>query len=307
MNSRLDLASIREIRANIRHIKPDIVHIHGTRAGSVGRLATIGLGYPVIYTEHLWTKNYRLPSRLAQGFQIAGLWFLDMFTTLNIAVSQAVKDFMVASQISRPEKIVIVYNATDLPKKKADIFSQKANFRLGTVGTLNFQKGIQYLIQAMPHILKEFPETTLEIVGEGDYRRTLERLTKKLRLQKSISFAGFIKDVEEKMKDYDLYIQPSLSESFGLAIIQAMSLGIPVVATNTGGIPEVVTTGKSGILVEPAKPLALAQAIIGLFRDPKRAKDMGQLAREEVKIKFNLDDMIKETEQIYETVASGRP
>ena len=309
MESKIDLGAIREIRANIRKLKPDLIHVHGTRAGVLGRLAAIGLRHPVIYTEHLWTKNYRLPSRLSHGFQIAGLWFLDMFTTLNIAVSQAVKDFMISSQISRSEKIVIVYNATEIPKQKAAIFSSKEaqRFKLGTVGTLNFQKGIQYLIQAMPQILKEFPKTTLEIVGEGDYRRNLERLTKKLKLQKSVSFAGFVKDVENRMKNYDLYVQPSLSESFGLAIIQAMSLGIPIVATNAGGIPEVVTAGKSGILVEPAKPLALVQAIIELLRNPKRAKDMGKLGREEVKIKFNLRDMIKETEQIYEKVAPKRP
>lgn len=307
MESKMDLGAIREIRVNIRDVKPDLIHVHGTRAGVLGRLAAIGLRYPIIYTEHLWTKNYRLPNRLAHGFQISGLWFLDMFTTLNIAVSQAVKDFMVTSQISRPEKIVIVYNATAVPKKKAAIFSSKdRHFKLGTVGTLNFQKGVQYLIQAMPQVLKEFPKTTLEIVGEGDYRRSLERLTKKLKMQKSVSFAGFVNDVENRLIHYDLYIQPSLSESFGLAIIQAMSLGLPIVATNTGGIPEVVTAGKSGILVEVAKPLALAQAIIEILRDPKRAKHMGELGREEVKIKFNLPDMIKETEQIYEAVASKR-
>jgi len=305
MRSKLDFASIYEIRANIKHIKPDIIHVHGTRAGLVGRLAAINLGYPVIYTEHLWTKYYRLPNRISHGLQIAGLWFLDMFTTLNIAVSQAVKDFMVSSQISRQEKIIVVYNATEIPKNKAKIFAGK-NFRLGTVGTLNFQKGIQYLIKAMPKVLKEFPETRLEIVGEGSFRRTLEKLTKKLKLEDKVIFSGFLKEIEEKMREFDVYIQPSLSESFGLAIIQAMSLGIPIVATNAGGIPEVVTAGKSGLLVEPGNPTALAEAIIQILRDPKRAKEMGDLAREEVKIKFNLPEMIKEMEQIYETLAEKR-
>ena len=305
MRSKLERAAIREIRSNIKHIKPDVIHIHGTRAGSLGRLAAIGFRYPVVYTEHLWTKQYRLPSRIAHRFQLIGLWFLDMFTTLNIAVSQAVKDFMVENQISREEKIIVIYNAIEPLKKKAKIFTDK-KITLGTVGTLNIQKGMQYLIDAMPKILKEFPQSCLEIVGEGPYRRVLEKQIRKMKLSSKIKLTGFIKEIEEKMTEFDIYVQPSLSESFGLAIIQAMSLGLPVVATNTGGIPEVVTTGKSGILVEPANPEALAGGILTLLRDPKKAKAMGNLGREDVKIKFNLRDLIKETEQVYETLTENR-
>jgi len=302
MGSKLDFKAISEIRRHIKHLKPDIIHIHGTRAGSLGRLAAIGLKIPVIYTEHLWTRNYRLTSRLAHGIQLSALWFLDMFTDLNIAVSQAVKDFMVESQISRPEKIAVIYNGIESPKKKAKIFEKKT-ITLGTVGTINFQKGMQYLIQALPKVLKEYPETKLVIVGEGVYKKKLQELTKRLKLQKAVTFTGFLKDIDDEMKNFDIYLQPSLSESFGLAIVQAMSLGIPVVATNTGGIPEVVTTGKSGILVERAKPQALAEAILKLLRDKKKSKEMGKLAAEEVKIKFNLKDMVQATEEIYEKMA----
>lgn len=305
MSSKLDFTAIREIRSNIRHLKPDLIHVHGTRAGSLGRLAAIGFRMPVVYTEHLWTKNYKLPSRLAHRLQLIGLWFLDMFTTMNIAVSQAVKDFMIENQISRDEKIVVIYNAIAKPTKKAKIFS-KNEIILGTVGTLNIQKGIQYLISAMGKIIKEFPDTRLEIVGEGPYRRILEKEIRKMKLTSCVALTGFIKEIDEKLLDFDIYVQPSLSESFGLAIIQAMNLGIPIVATNTGGIPEVVTTGKSGILVEAKNPEALAGAILKLLRDHKKAKEMGKIASEDVKIKFNLDDMVKETEQVYETLAENR-
>lgn len=302
MRSKLDFSAIGEIRKNIKHIKPDVIHIHGTRAGSLGRLAAIGLKIPVIYTEHLWTKNYRLTSRLAHQWQLTGLWFLDMFTNLNIAVSQAVKDFMVESQISRPAKIKVIYNGIESPRKKAKLFS-KSFITLGTVGTLNFQKGIQYLIQAMPQILQEYPKTKLLVVGEGVYKDRLKNLAQKMKLTKSIIFTGFIKDIEDEMRHFDIYVQPSLSESFGLAIVQAMSLGLPVVATNSGGIPEVVTTGKSGILVEAGNPKALAQAVLELIRNQSQAKKMGKLAAEEAKIKFNLKEMVKVTEEVYEKVA----
>lgn len=304
MRSKFDTRAISEIRKSIKHIKPNIIHAHGVRGGCLGRLASIGLRFPVIYTEHLWTRNYKLSSRIANGIQVSALWFLDMFTDLNIAVSQAVKDFMVESQISRPSKIEVVYNGIEPSKKKADIFSGKT-ITLGTVGTLNFQKGIQFLIEAMPRVIKEFADTRLVIVGEGEYLSNLKKLVKRYKLTKNITFTGFVRDVEDEMKNFDIYIQPSLSESFGLAIVQAMSLGIPIVATNSGGIPEVVTAGKSGILVEAGKPDALAEAILELVRDKEMAKKMGKLAAEEVKIKFNLEEMVRQTEGIYEQVASA--
>jgi len=301
MNSKLDFKAISEIRANIKHIKPELIHVHGTRAGSLGRLAAIGIRTPVIYTEHLWTKNYKLPSRLAHRIQMIGLWFLDMFTTINIAVSQSVKDFLVDNQISRDSKVVVIYNAVTPVKKKNQILAKK-EITIGSVGTLNVQKGMQYLIEAFPKILKEFPLAHLEIVGEGPYRKNLEKLIRKMKLKKSVELTGFIKEIIEKMEEFDIYVQPSLSESFGLAIIEAMNLGIPVVATNTGGIPEVVTAGKSGILVEPAKPEALSSAILQLLRDHKKAKEMGKIGAEDVKIKFDLEEMINETEKLYEKV-----
>lgn len=302
MRSKFSWAAMAEIRKNIKHLKPDVIHIHGLRAGSLGRLAAIGLKIPVIYTEHLWTKNYHLGSWLAHTVQLTGLWFLDMFTNLNIAVSQAVKDFMVESQISRADKIKVVYNAIEPAKRKAKLFLGDKTV-LGTVGTLNEHKGIQYLVRAMPKVRREFPKVKLVIVGEGVYKKHLQQQVKKMRLERFIEFTGFVKDIEGEMIKFDIYVQPSLSESFGLAIVQAMNLGIPIVATNAGGIPEVVTTGKSGILVEAGKPEALADAILTLLRDETKARKMGKLAAEEAKIKFNIRSMVKETEEIYEKVA----
>ncbi len=304
MSSKTNWQAIKEIRKEIKRIKPDVIHVHGTRAGSLGRLASIGLKIPVIYTEHLWTKNYRLSNRIAHQMQITGLWFLDMFTDLNIAVSRSVKDFMIDSQISRSNKITVIYNGIEPAKRKVTIFKTK-EIVLGTVGTLNYQKGIQYLIQAMPEIIREYPKAKLVIIGEGYYKSSLKRLVKKLKLENFITFKGFVKEVEEELTNFDIYVQPSLSESFGLAIVQAMSLGLPVVATNTGGIPEVVTEGKSGILVELGKPEALADGILTLLRDHEKARNMGKLAAEDAKIKFNLNDMVKEVEKVYEKIAQN--
>ena len=304
MSSRLDLASVRKIRAYIKSIKPDIIHIHGTRAGVLGRLAAINLGIPVIYTEHLWTKNFRLDSRILTFLHYFSNWALDMVTSLNIAVSGAVKDFLVTSHISYPEKVVVIYNGISEVKEQAQVLEDTKDIKIATVGTLNAQKGMQYLIQSMPKVLKEFPGVSLEIIGSGPYKRKLEKMVKKLKLGKCIKFAGFLPDISIYLAKFDLYVQPSLSESFGLAIVQAMSVGLPVVATETGGIPEVVTTGKTGILVPSKDSKALSSAILEIIRDPKMAQKMGETGRKDARLKFNLDDMITELEQIYEEMAT---
>jgi len=304
MRSRLDWKAIRKIRSHIKHVKADIIHIHGTRAGSLGRLAAIGLNIPVIYTEHLWTNDFRLSNPVLNYFHHIGGWFLDVFTTMNIAVSGAVKDFLIESQISYDKKIRVIYNGIEPTQARANLFNTK-EIIIGTVATLLPLKGIQFLIEALPGVIEEFPEVKLEIIGEGPYKKKLQQKTKKMKLTKYVHFHGFSPDVEKELAKMDLYVQPSLSESFGLAIVQAMSVGLPVVATRTGGISELITEEKSGILVEPSNPKQLREAIIKILRDKDLAKRMGEMARKESIVRFNLKDMIEEVEKAYEEVAQN--
>jgi glycosyltransferase involved in cell wall biosynthesis len=126
-----------------------------------------------------------------------------------------------------------------------------------------------------------------------------------MKLAKDVDFMGFKPDIEKELVKMDLYVQPSVSESFGLAIVQAMSVGLPVIATKTGGIPELITEGKSGILVEAGNPKQLAVAILKLLSNKGLAKRMGEAARRESVVRFNLKDMIHELENTYEEVAKN--
>jgi glycosyltransferase involved in cell wall biosynthesis len=302
MTSRSDIRAITRIRKSIKHFKPDLIHVHGTRAGSLGRLAAFALQIPVIYTEHLWTKSFNLQNKFLNFVHHMGGWFLDLFTSQNIAVSEAVKEFMVENSVSYAEKIEVIYNGIEPTKVKADLFNNDQKITLGTVATIIPLKGIQYLIQALPQIRADFPEVELEIIGDGPYKPTLVKLVEDLKLTNFVRFVGFQADVEKKLAQLDIYVQPSSSESFGLAVVQAMSVGLPVVATKTGGLPEVVTENKTGILVEPANPKELAEAILKLLHDRSLARRMGDLARREATVRFNLKDMIDQIEKIYKKV-----
>ncbi len=184
MKSRWNFGAVSKIRKAIKIIKPDVIHVHGTRAGFLGRLATIGLNIPVIYTEHLWTNDYRMENRVLTFFHFISYWFLDLFTQLNIAVSWAVKDFMVAANISRDDKIKVIYSGIEPTKAQANIFEKK-DIKIATVGTLNQNKGVQYEIQAMKEVVKEFPDVKLEIIGDGSHKKHLHTKTnKKIKVRK---------------------------------------------------------------------------------------------------------------------------
>lgn len=305
MHSKFDTNAIKRIRAVIKQVKPDIIHVHGTRGGFLGRLATIGINTPVVYTEHLWTNEFKLSNRLLDFLHYSANWFLDLFTTQNIAVSSAVRNFMISRHITREEKIKVIYNGIPEASHQAKVFRSDKEFLLATVATLNENKGIQFLIKALPKVIKEFPGIQLEIIGDGEYKRKLSNLVKKLKLKNYVKFVGFVPNIEKYLARFDLYVQPSLSESFGLAILQAMSVGLPVIASDAGGIPEVVTQDKSGLLVPPANSDALSSAILDLLRDPKRARKMGEMASRDAKIRFNLKDMIIALETTYEALAKN--
>ena len=305
MDSRFSLKSINRIRRAIDFIKPDLIHVHGTRAGALGRLAALGSNIPIVYTEHLWTHSFKLNNRFLNYLHHIGGWFLDLFTSQNIAVSQAVKDYMIAANISYAEKIEVIYNGIEPTKTKAKIFSDSQKIVLGTVGTLLPLKGFQFLIQALPEIRQEFPEVNLEIIGEGPFKPALVREVKKQKMEKFVKFLGFQADIEKCLEKIDLYIQPSISESFGLAVVQAMSVGLPVIVTRTGGLPEVVTEGKSGLLVEAGNKKELIKAILTLLRDRGLARRMGEAARRDAVTRFSLKDMIDQTENLYEKMVKN--
>lgn len=301
MRSKWDLGALFRLRKLIKKEKPKIVHCHGMRGGWLGRLASIGprkTAPKIIYTEHLWTSEYRLKNPISHFLQIASLWFLDLFTDRTICVSKAVADFLMKRGITRGEKVAVIYNGIEIPrltKKKMEKMKT-----IGFVGSLVERKGLDDLFLAMPLVISNLKPQALNlvIVGEGPEKENLKKLTKKLKIDKFVEFRGFLDDLSTIYPTFDIYIQPSQNEAFGIAPLEAMSYGIPVVASNVGGLSELILDKKTGFLVPPKNPKALSEAIIKLLKNEKLRKKMGEAARERAK-EFSQERMAKETEKIY--------
>ena len=185
------------------------------------------------------------------------------------------------------------------------LYSLKENqIIIGTVANLFPRKGYEYLIEALVEVKETFSNLCCFIVGEGSesYQKKLVGLVEERGLSSHIYFVGFQEDVYDFLNAFDLFVLPSLMEGFGIALLEAMAMSKPIVASNVGGVPEVITDCETGILVPSKDPKALASAIIRMLVDNDMRNRLGRAAREIIESKFTQDIAIKRIQNFYSVV-----
>ena len=203
-----------------------------------------------------------------------------------VAVSETTKKNAILEGI-KPEKVIVISNGI-LPvemshvnrrqiRKEAGI--AESDIYLVSVGRLVYEKGHEFLIRAIPAVLSRFPNVKAGIYGDGVLRRQLENLIHELRLSNVVKIYGFQSDVSGFLSSADVFVLPSRSEGLPIALLEAMSAGLPVVATKVGGIEEVIVDAKYGLLVPAENPEALAESIITLLNDSEMQKRIGAAAQ----------------------------
>lgn len=308
MRARSDMAAVRGINKLLRKYDPDILHAHGQRAGLLARIAARGLPIKIVYTEHTRTPQFHLISPALDWAHIRAMQMADRWTDMNIAVSKAVANFLVESKITKPHKIKVIYNSIDsaskehIDKTTLDIINQyglrKKDIIVGTIGSLNIQKDTATLIKAMSKVFKKLPQAKLVLVGSGPLKYKLQKLVQKLKITDQVVFTGTIKEISSILQLFTIFVLPSRSEAFGISILEAMKAKVPVIATRVGGIPEIITNNRDGILIEPGNPKILSSAIMKLLNDRKLQHKLIRGGEETIK-RFSLSRMIQETSKLY--------
>ncbi|MDD4767019.1 MAG: glycosyltransferase [Desulfotomaculaceae bacterium] len=306
MRSKADFAVIRKLSGLIQSGEFDLVHTHGVRANLLGRLAARQAGKKkVITTVHsLLERDY-------QGMALRYVNSLAERATRSltghfIAVSQGLKDRLVAGGIPA-QSITVIYNGILLDglrpvdAAEADLTSREAPL-VGIVARLHAVKGHRYFIEAAREILLQRPATRFLIVGDGPYRPVLEKLAGSMGVSDKVVFTGFVEDVYSLMAELDLLVISSLWEGFGLTAIEALALGVPVVATEVGGLPEVVQHGETGLLAPPADAAALAKSIVWMLEHPQEGREMAAKGGDMVRRKFTAEEMARRTVNLYRKV-----
>ena len=227
-----------------------------------------------------------------------------------IAVSNAAADAFKGMKDS-DEKLLVINNSLDMNKFKAtEDIREKLNISgddmvIGIVGQISRLKGHDVFLKAASIIMKENKRVKFLIIGEVRRERDqglCEALINKLNLKENVIFTGYRDDVANLMASIDILAFPTLKESFGRSAIEAMAHAKPVVASNVGGVPEIVIDGKTGTLVPPGSPEKLADGLLELINDKKKREDMGNEGLRVVREKFDIKDMMNRIENAYKTL-----
>ncbi len=278
--------------ALLRRIRPgmfDVVHTHSSKAGFLGRLVGRLRGVPVVvHSPHLFAFSYERHSLRRALYRrlerIAAPW-----TTRYLCVCEQEKTHGIEAELGGPDHFCVIPNG--IPDSYFEISSDRREegrvrlgappptFLVGTAGRLTEQKGHRILLEAAARATAEVPQLRLVIAGEGPLRNSLEREICQRGLASVCALIGRVERWERWVPALDVFVLPSLWEGLPYALLEAMAAGLPVVATRTGGIEDVLEGGKAGWVVPPGNAGALADALVKLARDEALRKTLGQSAR----------------------------
>ena len=284
----------------IKDLKPDILHAHDPHAVA---LASLALSF---------MTSGKCPGLIASrrvAFHLKGHAFsrwkyqqVDCF----VAASNAIRSMLIGDGIDA-DRVVTVYEGIDLHRVQgepaanihAELWLPTHAPIVGAVAALTQEKGHKYLVEAAALVVRDVPDARFVIMGEGELRPALERQVKELHLEKHVLLPGFRADILSFIRSFDLFVMSSLFEGLGTSLLDAMALSKATIASDTGGIPEVVMHGETGLLVPPRHAGELAAAITKLLKDPSRRERMGRAGLERVKRIFSADQMVEKTLAVY--------
>lgn len=310
------LRDVRGVAQLIRYFsgkRVDVLHAQLEAANIFGPLFARCRGVPAFTTLHtVETPEGRARSRSVLLNQV-----LKSCCSRILCVSEHVRQHYLARLRFPPDRLTTLYNGIDLaPFATARDLRFKTRALLGipagapvltTVAVLRPPKGIEFMIEAMPHVLARRPETRYLIVGDGEHETALKALATRLGLDGRVIFAGRRSDIPAVMGASDIFVLPSVNEALPTVLAEAMAAGLPIAATDIGGIPEMVEPGVNGVLLPPRDPAKLAHACRRLLDDPGWAARLGSRGRQIACERFGIKAHISRLGALYdEAIATSR-
>jgi glycosyltransferase involved in cell wall biosynthesis len=310
----LSLAVLPRLYSLLRHRRIDVLHTHLPLSGTLGRVGGRLAGIPVIVsTQHSLESMYSPKTRVADQLTFP-------LSNAVVCVSGAVRDSLhIGTRLSR-HKLRVVHNGVDVSQvdtARRHVEAAKKRRELGidlraplivNVARLAPYKNHRCLVEAMRTVVDTKPEACLLIIGWGKLEAQLRKQVRRFGLDDHVKLLGHARteEVLQILAISDVFALPSACEGFNLAILEAMAAGKPVVATGISGIAEAVVDGKTGLLVSPDDPRALAQALLALLEDQDRARELGKAGRARVVASFTAHRMAEAYGQLYRCLIEGK-
>lgn len=289
----------------LRREEIDILQTHLFEAGVLGLLAAQLAGTPRRFVaRHHLDETWLLGTR----WHVALDCWMARRADCVMVPSAAVREHMIANEALSGDNVEVIpygFNFNSMAATVGDALRVRREFDLGNgfvlgcVGRFFKNKGHSYLFQAANKLKREIPNLRILLLGDGD-RAMIEAMVTELGLQEQVVFAGHRKDVAACMKAMDILVHPSLSESFGQVLVEAMCVATPVIATTVGGVPEIIRHQETGLLAPPKDAEALTAAIRELHADPQRRAKLAIAGQRSVMEKFAVEKMVQHYVEVYQ-------
>ncbi len=312
-----DLVALIDLARRLRRERPSILHLHSAKAGALGRVAAM-LGAreaKVVYTPHGHVfAGYggetasRLFTRIEKGLApwadaIVGLTTDEVRAFLEVGAGQ-------------PEQFCVIPSGVDLsPFHPLPGWREEVRKELGIppeapvvgfVGRLAAVKGPDIFLEVAANVLGQNPDVRFVVIGDGELSSALKRRAKKYWLDKAILWTGWREDPQRMFAALDLLALTSRNEGQGRVLVEAMAAGVPAVAMATGGVPEVIADGETGVLVPAGDVVSASKKIVDLLAAPERRRAMAAAGRKRARERFSLEVMIRRLERLYDGLLAGR-
>ncbi|MCW5965655.1 MAG: glycosyltransferase family 4 protein [Bryobacterales bacterium] len=292
-----DLLAIREVTAALRGFAPDIVSTHTAKAGLVGRIACRYLGIPALYTPHGWTIGQRISPLAGPVFtaveRLAARW-----SAAIVCVCEYEKQLAIQKRIAPASLFRVIHNG--MPDVDPGHFSDPSTHppRLCSVARFEAPKDHSTLVHALAR-MTDIP-WQLDLVGDGPLQAEIETLVARLGLAERVRFLGYQRDPSLVLARSQIFVLSSRSEAFPRSILEAMRAGLPVVASDVGGVSESVVNEGSGLLAPAGNPVALASQLRRLTENGSFRQRLGKQGRLSYSDRFRFETMVETMAALYE-------
>jgi glycosyltransferase involved in cell wall biosynthesis len=300
-----DLKAAFQIHQLLKEVHFDIIHLHSSKAGFVGRIVGAVNKKKCIYTPHGWAFN--IPG-WKRNLYIVLEKSVAFMTHKIVAISKFEMDVAIKNNVCKKGKIVLIYNGIPMFKEiPSNLIRQKYLIAQGKTiiamaARITGAKSPRTFIDAAYYIFQKNSNVFFLLIGDGEDRLEIENLISLYKMDDVIKVTGWVENVHDYIYGIDIGVLTSNWEGFGLALLDYMIERKPIVASNVGGIPEIVVNNENGFLFRKGDYIELAEKLLILIEDKKRARLMGQKGFQILKKKFNMDRLIKEHIKLYRSI-----
>ena len=297
-----DVKSIIKVRKILKQIKPDIVYMHSSKAGAIGRIAlAFNFKAKILYNAHGWYFNAQISDKKKKIFALIEK-ILAIKTDKIINISKSEYESALKYKIAPKRKMCIIENGIDFTKfENNDTYREetrkKYNIKdneivIGVVGRLSEQKDPMTMIKAFELVHKENKNTKLMYVGAGELEENIKKYAKEKNILDKVIITGWVNNVEKYIPAFDIAVLPSKWEGFGLVLIEYMACDKPIIATNVGGIQDIIKDNENGLIVEKENEKQLSEKIKKIIIDTNIRQNIITQNKQE-RQKYTIENVIK--------------